>query len=64
MRKDYNMGLAVLRMVMCFMVVLCHCWYDESEMGGDAVFRMDADVCSASFYDVVFYIYQPVSGRT
>lgn len=34
MKKDYNMGLAVLRMVMCFMVVLCHCWYDGTEMRG------------------------------
>lgn len=25
-KKDYNIGLAILRTIMCFMVVLCHCW--------------------------------------
>lgn len=26
MKKDYNVGIAILRTIMCFMVVLCHCW--------------------------------------
>ena len=25
--KEYNQGIALLRMLMCFEVILCHCWY-------------------------------------
>lgn len=32
MKKEYNYGLAILRMLMCFMVVLVHCW-DAVETG-------------------------------
>lgn len=33
MKREYNIGLAILRTIMSFMVVLCHCW-DASEARG------------------------------
>lgn len=33
MNKKYNIGLSLLRLIMCFMVVLCHCWNAEDTQG-------------------------------
>lgn len=33
MKKEWNIGLAILRIIMCFMVILCHCW-DASNAKG------------------------------
>ena len=39
MQKDYNIGLSVLRAIMCFEVVLFHCWDAENATGIMQIFR-------------------------
>lgn len=39
MQKDYNIGLSVLRAIMCFEVVLFHCWDAENAIGIMQIFR-------------------------
>lgn len=38
MKKEFNLGLAILRSIMCFFVILCHCWDDSNASGIMAFF--------------------------
>ena len=58
MKKNYNLGLAILRAIMCFMVVLCHFWNANDAKGFLRVFRWSRDASVHVFMMMSFMFVQ------
>lgn len=58
MKQTYNVGLAVLRAIMCFMVVLCHCWDATNAHGILKVFNLTQNFAVPVFILMSFILVQ------
>lgn len=57
-KKEYNLGLAILRAIMCFMVVLCHFWDANDAKGILRIFRWARDASVHVFMMMSFMFVQ------
>lgn len=59
MKKNFNIGLSILRTIMCFMVVLCHCWNADNAQGVMKLFVWMRGFAVPVFMMMSFILIQP-----